>query len=87
MVESRLGSDDEEPRREREEGHPDYARGQDDEEIRSAAPDFARGQRRDEVDPHEGDFAEGSENPGLHGAATDHGDFARGQRREDLDEG
>jgi hypothetical protein len=83
MVGARRDRDDEEPRREREEVHPDYARGQDDAEIHTDRPDFARGQRRDEMDQHEGDFAEGQE-ISEHGLeAPDHGDFARGQRRED----
>ena len=60
MVEARHGKDDEEPRREREEVHLDYAREQEHEKVRTDRPDFARGQRRDEMDQHEGDFAEGS---------------------------
>ena len=61
MVEARRGKDDEEPRREREEVDPDYARRQEHGEVRTDRPDFARGQRRDEIDPHEGSFDEGSE--------------------------
>jgi hypothetical protein len=60
MVEARRGTDDEEPRREREEVDPDYARGQEHEEVSTDGSDFARGQRRDEMDLHEGGFAEGS---------------------------
>jgi hypothetical protein len=86
-VESQQGRGNEEPRSEREDVHPDYARGQDDEEIPAAGPDFARGQRRDEIDQHEGDFAVGSEDSERHLEATDHGDFARGQRREDPNRG
>jgi len=60
MVETRRGTDPEEPRREREEVHPDDARGQEPEVVPADSPDFARGQRRDEMDQHEGDFAAAS---------------------------
>ena len=45
MVEARRGTDDEEPRREREEVDPDYTRGQEHEEVSTDGSDFARGQR------------------------------------------
>lgn len=75
------GADDEGPR-DHEDQHPDYARGQEHDEIDTTGPDFARGQRQGEPDVHRGDFAEGQEDP-EHREPTGHGDFARGQRHED----
>jgi hypothetical protein len=86
MVEARRGTDPEEPRREREEVHPDYARGQEPEVVRADRPDFARGLRRDEMDQHEGDFAEASEDSEHGLEAMGHGDFAHGQRRDETDQ-
>jgi hypothetical protein len=68
-------------------GHPDYARGQEREEIHTGHPDFARGQRQDETHPHEGDVAPGQEDPESDLETHDGGDFARGQRRGDPDRG
>lgn len=82
---TRGGRDDEERHPGHEDDHPDYARGQEREEIHTNHPDFARGERQDETDWREGDFAQGQEDPDGHLQTHDHGDFARGQRREDPD--
>jgi hypothetical protein len=85
MVGSTRDRNDDELRREHDEG-PDYARGQDHEEIPGdGGPDFAHGQRQDGAGAHEGNFAEGQTHPGQYVEDTDHPDFARGQRREGPD--
>jgi len=76
-------SEDDEPRHERAELHPDYARGQDHEGTHEGGSDFARGQREHEVSHHEGTFAEGQAHPEQHVEDTDHEDFAHGQRQGD----
>ncbi len=76
-------NEDDEPRREREEVDPDYARGQDHEETRTGGSDFARGQRQNETSQDEGNVAEGLAHPEEYAEATDHEDFAHGQRQGD----